>query len=180
MQSPANFRTAHDQQGVVLVISLLMLLVLTLIGISGMQGTILQERMASNTRDRNIAFQAAESAMRDAEVFLNTIVTTGAFDGTAGLFSNTQTEPDYLTAATWSSGANSVAATTVSGSYSAPRFFIQRTAILTGTQGAMNLTGYANNKGTGDVTTFHITSRGIGGSADSSEVVLRSYHGRIF
>ncbi len=180
MNSFANFRSARNQQGAVLAISLLMLLVLTLIGVSGMQGTILQERMASNTRDRNIAFQAAESAMRDAEIFLNAIVTTGAFDGTAGLFSDTQVEPDFLTAATWTTSANSVVATTVSGSYTAPRFFIQRAAILTGTGGAMNLRGYANNKGTGDVTTFHITTRGIGGSADSSEVILRSYHGRIF
>jgi len=180
MNSFTNFRTARNQRGAVLAISLFMLLVLTLIGVSGMQGTILQERMASNTRDRNIAFQSAESAMRDAEIFLNAIVTTAAFNGTAGLFSDTQAEPDFLTAATWTNGANSVVATTVSGSYTAPRFFIQRTAILTGVGGAMNLRGYANNKGTGDVTTFHITSRGTGGSADSSEVILRSYHGRIF
>lgn len=180
MRSFITFQTAHNQQGAALVISLLMLLILTLLGVSGMQGTVLQERMASNTRDRSIAFQAAESAMRDAEAFLNTIVTTGDFDGTAGLFSDTQTQPDFLAASTWSSNATSVAASSVSGSYAAPRFFIKQTAIITGTKGAMNLRGYANNKGTGDVTTFHVTSRGIGGSTDSSEVILRSYHGRKF
>jgi type IV pilus assembly protein PilX len=136
--------------------------------------------MASNTRDRSIAFQAAESAMRDAEAFLETIVTTGGFSGTAGLFADTQTQPDFLAASTWSSNATSVAASTIPGSKEAPRYFIKRTAILTGQKGALNIKDYTNNKGTGDVTTFHITSRGIGGSADSSEVILRSYHGRKF
>ncbi len=55
------------QSGVVLVISLIMLLLLTLIGLSGMQSTILEEKMAGNMRDRNMAFQAAEAALQDAE-----------------------------------------------------------------------------------------------------------------
>jgi type IV pilus assembly protein PilX len=55
------------QSGAVLVISLIMLLLLTLIGVTGMQTTSLEEKMAGNTRDRSVAFQAAESALRDAE-----------------------------------------------------------------------------------------------------------------
>ena len=35
-----------------------------------MQGTILQERMASNLHDRNIAFQASERALRVGETWL--------------------------------------------------------------------------------------------------------------
>lgn len=169
-----------SQQGAALIVSLLILLILTLLGISSTQGTIQQERMASNTRDRSIAFQAAESAIRDAELFIETIVTTGGFDGTAGLFADTDTEPNYLTALTWNDPANSIVAPLVEGSAIAPRYFIKRNAVLTGTQGALNLRGYANNKGTGDVTTFHITSRGTGGSADSSEVILQSFYGRKF
>lgn len=44
-----------------------MLLLLTIIGVAGIQTTLLEERMAGNMRDRNLAFQAAESALRDAE-----------------------------------------------------------------------------------------------------------------
>ncbi len=55
------------QQGAVLVVSLIMLLVMTLIGLSSMRTTILEEKMAGNFRDSNIAFQAAEAALRDAE-----------------------------------------------------------------------------------------------------------------
>ncbi len=55
------------QSGVVLVVSLVMLLLLTLIALTGMQTTGLEEKMVTNMRDNNIAFQAAEAALRDAE-----------------------------------------------------------------------------------------------------------------
>lgn len=57
----------QKQSGVVLVVSLIMLLLLTMIGISALQNTGLEEKMAGNMRDRNLAFQAAETALRDAE-----------------------------------------------------------------------------------------------------------------
>ena len=56
-----------SQSGVVLVISLIMLILLTIIGVSGLQNAGLEEKMAGNMRDKNLAFQAAESALRDAE-----------------------------------------------------------------------------------------------------------------
>ena len=55
------------QRGAVLVISLLILLIMTLIGITGMQTSVLEERMAGNYRDIALAFQASETALRDAE-----------------------------------------------------------------------------------------------------------------
>lgn len=56
-----------SQQGAILVISLLLLLVMTVLGIAVMRMTRMQERMAGNTRDLNIALQGAESALRDGE-----------------------------------------------------------------------------------------------------------------
>lgn len=68
-ETTASIANSFDRQqsGVVLVISLIMLLLLTLIGLSGMQSTILEEKMAGNMRDRNRAFQAAEAALKDGE-----------------------------------------------------------------------------------------------------------------
>jgi len=60
----------RHQRGAILVSALLMLLVLTVIGVSVMQITRMQERMAGNTRDLNLAFQGAEAALRDSEQFL--------------------------------------------------------------------------------------------------------------
>lgn len=49
------------------MVSLLLLLVITLLGITSMQTSLLEERMAGNQRHRAQAFQEAESALRAAE-----------------------------------------------------------------------------------------------------------------
>jgi type IV pilus assembly protein PilX len=56
------------QKGASLIVSLLMLIVVTLIGISGSQIALLSEKASRNDRDRQIAFQAAEAALLDAEL----------------------------------------------------------------------------------------------------------------
>ena len=59
------------QQGVILVVSLIILLVVTLLGTAAMQGTGLEFRMAKNTEERQQVFQAAETAIRRIEKGLN-------------------------------------------------------------------------------------------------------------
>ena len=55
------------QRGAILIISLLLLVVLTVLGITTMRTSGLQERMAGNTRDLNLALQGAEAGLRDGE-----------------------------------------------------------------------------------------------------------------
>ena len=55
-----------NQLGAVLVTALIYLLVLSMLGISSMRGTAMEERMASNSWEHSRAFQAAESALLDA------------------------------------------------------------------------------------------------------------------
>jgi len=57
----------HRQSGAALIVSLILLLVMTLLGVSAMQTNVLEEKMAGNFRDRDLAFQAAEAALRHAE-----------------------------------------------------------------------------------------------------------------
>jgi len=59
--------TQHTQRGAVLIVALVMLLLLTIMGISSMRSTNMQERMAGNMRDQSQAFQAAETALRKGE-----------------------------------------------------------------------------------------------------------------
>jgi type IV pilus assembly protein PilX len=55
------------QRGVALVVALILLVVATLIGLASSRGTMLQERMSSNSYDRSLAFQRSEAALRAAE-----------------------------------------------------------------------------------------------------------------
>lgn len=64
----ANRRSCSRQAGVILIIALVFMAVLALIVLAGMRTGILQERMASNVRYRQLALQSAEAVMRDAEV----------------------------------------------------------------------------------------------------------------
>jgi len=52
------------QRGVVLVVSLLILLVLTLLGISSLDSSVMEEKMASNSQTMTDTFQTAESAIK--------------------------------------------------------------------------------------------------------------------
>ena len=65
-----HFKIAKNQTGVVLVISLIMLLALTLIGVTSSSVTGLETKMAANSKDINLAFQAAEATLRDVEASL--------------------------------------------------------------------------------------------------------------
>ncbi|MES1944405.1 putative Tfp pilus assembly protein [Salinisphaera sp. PC39] len=50
--------------GSALIVTLVLLLVLTVVGIAGMSATVLQERMAGNVQDSAQVFEAVESALR--------------------------------------------------------------------------------------------------------------------
>jgi type IV pilus assembly protein PilX len=68
MNTQKNFPCMpKPQQGAVLVVALLFLVILTLLGTTVAQMSSLEERMSRNMRDRSIAMQAAELALRDAE-----------------------------------------------------------------------------------------------------------------
>lgn len=60
------------QKGTVLIVSLIFLLILTLLGVSSIRNTTLEERMAGNFRSSTAAFQASESALRAGETWLDT------------------------------------------------------------------------------------------------------------
>jgi len=173
----------HAQRGAILVVSLMLLLVLTIIGVSSMQGTALEESMSYATRDRTIALQSAEAGLREAEAWIEAVASPAALTGSNGLYRRADTIPYYNTPATWldANTSNYVTATAPTGSSSA-KYIVKELGLVSGTQGSMNLTGYGENKGSGDVTTFQVTSRGTGGAANEAgaEVILRSNYGRQF
>ncbi len=103
MNRPLISLHRNNQRGATLIIAMVMLLLLTIIGLSSMRGTSLQESMAGNMRDSSLAQHAAEAALRQGEAvvtekFLNNTLTTleaasqaGTYDG----FSGVAAPPDY-------------------------------------------------------------------------------------
>lgn len=66
--TPAN--PTPPNRGIVLVTTLILLLIMTVLGISALRATTLEERMSGNWRDRNLALQAAEAGLRAGERFI--------------------------------------------------------------------------------------------------------------
>lgn len=67
----SSFVSRTAQSGAVLVVSMLLLLVLTILAVGASQTTRLQERMAWNARDVDLAFQASEAGLRAAEKYIS-------------------------------------------------------------------------------------------------------------
>jgi len=60
----------RKQTGVALIISLIMLVLMTIIGLAAIRVSLMEEKMAANSRDQALAFQAGEIALRDGESWL--------------------------------------------------------------------------------------------------------------
>jgi type IV pilus assembly protein PilX len=177
-------RFIHNRQsGAALVVSLLILLVMTLIGVSSMQTTTMEEKMASNTRERQQAFEAAEAALRAAELHIfNNVSLTNSFDtnGTDGHYDNSVQE--LWRTLSWTpntdckpyTGYNTYGTTTVQ----APCYIIEHYGSFNSEIDQYNLGGYGTNAGGGDVEMFRITVRGTGPNSQAP-VFLQSYYGKI-
>ncbi len=174
-------RNILKQKGAVLFVGLMMLLVMSLIAVTSMQGAALEERMAGNTRDTLVALQAAEAALQEGETVLN----TGALnlidfdaDGTDGLYNNS--DPELWQNIAWV--ANDSRAYATANGYtkpanvtSVPRYVIQH---ITETQVAPQLLvqGYGEGEAGKTIQLFRVTARGTGGN-NNTEVVLQSVYG---
>ena len=66
MTAMTTLQGDRRERGAVLIVTLLFLVVLTMLGVTAMTSTTMEERMAGNTRDASLALQAAEAALRDA------------------------------------------------------------------------------------------------------------------
>lgn len=154
---------SFTETGSVLIVSLVMLLLLSLIGLAGMQTTIMQDRMAGNMRDKDMAFEATEAALREAENDLNNSIPV-SFSGANGLYRiGASNLPDWPVDIT--DNGNSVI--TYSGSFSnvsaQPKYVVEQ--IDTIVPPGCDLSSYC------EPVYYRITGVGFGGS-DTSTAVL--------
>ena len=167
--------TMRRQQGAALVVSLIILLMLTVVGLSAIRDSGIQERMAGNSRDMNTAFQAAELALREAEAYL-TGASIGPFNG-SGLYricgigesSTACSSPSWsdLSSTGWIKLTN-----TPEGADQSPQYFIEENPLAVDTAGSL-----VSDTPNETYEMYHITARGFG-SSDGSVVVLQSTYRR--
>ncbi len=117
-----------NQRGVALVVVMVLLLVVTLLGLTALRSTLMEERMTANMVDRSLSFQAAEAALREGEAIALLPATRAAVPTTAGACSNgICAQPDATQVDRWLGNFNGwrSATTNVGSLATAPLFFIE-------------------------------------------------------
>lgn len=188
---PNKISTPNHQRGIALVLSLVFLLLLTMIGIAALNTTALEEKMTNNVKDRNLAFQAAESALILAESWIYTQIGKPVFPNvSAGLYlpdTGVSGDPDGVD--NWNeniwSGGNVVTYPNkpgASGSGSLgkiqtqPRYILEDMGEVPESGGSVVTS--SNYKSSGS-TVLRITARGTGGT-DAAVVMVQSTYLRAF
>jgi len=156
---PDNRRPVpRRQRGMTLMVSLMFLIILTMLGVTAVSDNSLQERMAGNTRNRDLAFQAAEAALKHAESTLPSW-RRSVFDGSVeGLFVYDVSEPNdavyWRDVSNWNS-SRQLPAGSLNQVAEPPRYLVHKMS------------------SSGEVEYYRVTARGVGGDA-SAVVILQT------
>ena len=178
-----------NEGGMVLVTSLVILMILTMLGLSSVQGTSIQELISRNQRDSNIAFNAAETAIVHAEGVLgalsaaswDAIVTGGYATSASPKVYNAQLSMSYLQNANYpadSAYANSLLAS-LSNVAVQPVYFIEHLGTVTTDEDRLNIDNIGQNPNTCCTRMFRITAQGRGGTS-SAQAIVQSTYGKRF
>jgi len=171
------------QNGSALIIALVILMVMTLIGLTSMNTSIMEEKMAGSMFNRNLALQAAESALRQGEAWL-VGTTSGGYPGletvgTQGIWKINAADSDgdddpwwnEVDASWWATNAEAIADASTDGEWidgvvAQPSYVIEEIQ-----RASVSL---EVGKSSEDMDIYlQVTARGVGGTS-SSVVMLQS------
>jgi type IV pilus assembly protein PilX len=165
--------TMKKQRGIALVVSLIMLLLMTLLSVSSMKSTLLEEKMAGNYKSRNTAFQSAEAGLRAGETYLATTTILPLFNGTtAGLYQPTLSGNSRWNSVDWANAAEVVAYVgTLSDVAANPNYIIEELEPVAEGGGSLEVGTALENR------FYRITTEAVG-NTDNAVVMLQGTYKR--
>lgn len=166
--------SSHRQSGIALITGLIFMVILTLLALAAMRTTTLEERMSGNARDRDMAFQSAESALRAGEQ----IVTGATLPAFAAGTANTPRIANGTLTGYWTSPTptghdwmgQSVSAWQPAGTSAAPQYVIEEMGATAGGGGGGLGIGALSDSGV-----YRVTARGVGSSANTVVILQAVY-----
>jgi type IV pilus assembly protein PilX len=170
----------HNRQaGVTLVVSLVILVTMTLLGVTSIQSTRTEVAMAGNLREAGLTFNAAEAGLRFGESFVEDSISTAVYANPGiGLYAEAAIDPDYADSATWA--ASQLAAFGLAYVAQDPDFIIRYLGDRSQNEVAkINIGGYGTAQPGITVSNFRVTARGTGQSGNARRFV-QSYYGKEF
>jgi type IV pilus assembly protein PilX len=119
------------QAGAALMMALVFLMLMTLLGTAAMRSSALQEQMAGNSRDWNLAFQASEAALREAENFLRVTPVLPEFEDDDGFYLVNSADRPVWTGEALSDGNGFITyAADLDGTADRPRYYIEELSMV--------------------------------------------------
>jgi type IV pilus assembly protein PilX len=157
-------------RGATLAVSLIILLIVTILGISAITATLFQEKMAANTQDNMLAFEAAETGLTEAQDWITQQTTPPTAEATCS------TSPcvhpldgslafELLPPSWWSSNATA-SNTSLPNVSTPPYFFIELLQFIPDSP-VLNQS-MTQNQG---IYYYQITVRGTGSTSDSTSII---------
>lgn len=180
------------EQGAVLFLTMTILLILTVLGISSIQTTSMQERMARNYRDVNVAFQGAEAAVIEAEEYIETIANIGAFPdesdanlcvaGLCNAIDGNEKWTQNFGYVDWTDNTTHIETDVTAaelGAADVPRYMIEYVSRIVIEQDTLNIGNVGEGGNSGRAYIFRITGRGTGGT-NEAKAMVQALYGRQF
>jgi type IV pilus assembly protein PilX len=177
----------HKQSGIALAIALVFLLLMTIIGVSAMSTSALQEKMAGNLKDKHWSFSQAESGITEGErilceVYPGRIPSIDPGNTTDGLYRTSNTGIPIWETIDWTAGTDVFAHTSWATGYyiseptrsfvAAPAKFVieEVQEVRDGLKGSF---GYSNSGKSRML--YRVTSRGVGGTANAVTILQTTF-----
>jgi type IV pilus assembly protein PilX len=161
---------ASGQRGVVLFVALILLLILSLLGVTAARMQTSEERMARNEDNHQIGAQAAEAALRSAESNLRTGLYTFP-SSSPGMYTPTWATGSPVTTVDWTSPA---AVMSYSGpplsslptAAQTPKIVVESLPAVAGGGSSISVTNL--NPNTPPVVVYRVTAHGTGADGTST------------
>jgi type IV pilus assembly protein PilX len=170
-----RFTSRKRESGAALIVALIFLLLMTLVSTSSMRTSTMQERMAGNQRDWNLAFQAAEATLRVAEDYLLNEDDLPEFSDAAGFYQVDSAARPNWSAQPFATG-NGVVDVALGGDVPTAHYYIEQLS-------SIRPAGSSTETGTPveEIYYFRITAVGYGAAVDTggnatTAVVLSSVY----
>ncbi len=167
----------NQQKGAALIVSLVILIAMTMLGITSMRGSSTEIAMAGNLREAGLTFQAAEAGLRSAESIVESSDSSAMFDGlSVSMLGEFDADPDYLAKASWDGAAELNLG--LAGISTNPRYIIK--FLGTWAQNPLALVntgqGYGGQPPGRITSNYRVTTRGTGQTGRTFRTV-QSYYG---
>jgi type IV pilus assembly protein PilX len=159
------------QTGVVMFVALILLLILSLLGVTAARMQTVEERMARNEANRQLGAQAAEAALRSAEDGLLTGIYSNFAANTNGLYQPLLANGSPVSTMNWSVPANVLpyagpALSSVPANSQTPKAVIENLPSVAVAGDDISVTSL--NPASPPVTVYRVTAQGVGADGTST------------